>query len=81
MSLTRKIVQFHQVLLVVILVLSALTFGIGLLRGQPVVDTLIASITLTLGAILKVLPAALTLTLAIGVAHMARRRAIIRKLP
>ncbi len=79
--LTRKIGQFSRVLLVAILVLSALTFGIGLLRGQAVVDTLMAAIALAVGAIPEGLPAALTVTLAIGVSRMARRRAIIRNLP
>ena len=79
--LTRKIASFSRVLLVAILVLSALTFGVGVLRGQPVVDTLMAAIALAVGAIPEGLPAALTVTLAIGVSRMARRRAIIRNLP
>jgi cation-transporting ATPase F len=79
--LTRKIAQFSRVLLVAILALSALTFGLGVLRGQPVVDTLMAAIALAVGAIPEGLPAALTVTLAIGVSRMARRRAIIRNLP
>jgi Ca2+-transporting ATPase len=79
--LTRKIGQFSRVLLVAILGLSALAFGIGVLRGQPVVDTLMVAIALAVGAIPEGLPAALTVTLAIGVSRMARRRAIIRNLP
>lgn len=79
--LTRKIGQFSRVLLVAILALSALTFGIGILRGQPIVDTLMAAITLAVGAIPEGLPAAMTVTLAIGVSRMARRHAIIRNLP
>nr|HMN59804.1 HAD-IC family P-type ATPase [Anaerolinea sp.] len=79
--LTRKIGQFSRVLLVAILILSAITFGIGVLRGQPAVDTLMAAIALAVGAIPEGLPAALTVTLAIGVSRMARRRAIIRNLP
>ncbi len=79
--LTRKISQFSHFLLVAILILSGLTFGIGLLRGQPLVDTLMAAIALAVGAIPEGLPAALTITLAIGVSRMARRRAIIRNLP
>ncbi|MEZ0395773.1 MAG: cation-transporting P-type ATPase [Anaerolineales bacterium] len=79
--LTRKIAQFSKVLLVVILALAALTFGVGLLRGQDIVETLFAAITLAVGAIPEGLPAAVTVTLAIGVSRMARRRAVIRKLP
>ncbi len=79
--LTRKIGQFSRVLLVAILALSALTFSIGILRGQPIVDTLMAAITLAVGAIPEGLPAAMTVTLAIGVSRMARRHAIIRNLP
>ena len=79
--LTRKISQFSKVLLVVILVLATATFGVGLLRGQAFVETLFAAITLAVGAIPEGLPAAVTVTLAIGVNRMARRRAIIRNLP
>ena len=79
--LTRKIDQFSRVLMVAILILSAITFGIGVLRGDEVVDTLMGAIALAVGAIPEGLPAALTVTLAIGVSRMARRRAIIRHLP
>ncbi len=79
--LTRKIAAFSRVLLAVILLLAAATFGIGLLRGQDFIETLFAAITLAVGAIPEGLPAAVTVTLAIGVSRMARRRAIIRNLP
>lgn len=79
--LTRKLAQFSKVLLVAILIFSALTFGIGVLRGQPPVDTLMAAIALAVGAIPEGLPAAMTVTLAIGVSRMAKRRAIMRNLP
>lgn len=79
--LTRKIAQFSQILLYLILALAGLTFVIGTVRGQPLVDTLMAAIALAVSAIPEGLPAAVTVTLAIGVARMARRRAIIRKLP
>ncbi len=79
--LTQKLNQFSKVLLVVILILAALTFGIGLLRGEDFVETMFASIALAVGAIPEGLPAAVTITLAVGVSRMARRRAIIRHLP
>ena len=79
--LTRKIAQFSRLLLYVILGLAAVTFLVGILRGESWVDMFMAAVALAVGAIPEGLPAALTITLAIGVSRMARRRAIIRKLP
>ncbi|HDH11259.1 MAG TPA: HAD family hydrolase, partial [Nitrospirae bacterium] len=79
--LTRKIAHFSHILLYVILALAAVTFIAGLIRGQPAFDVFMAAVALSVGAIPEGLPAAITITLAIGVARMARRRAIIRKLP
>ncbi len=79
--LTRKIAKFSRVLLVVILLLAAVTFAVGVYRGQAKFEMFMAAVALAVGAIPEGLPAAVTITLAIGVARMARRRAIIRKLP
>jgi Ca2+-transporting ATPase len=79
--LTRKIAGFSRLLLVVILALAALTFVVGVMRGQSAFEMFMAAVALSVGAIPEGLPAAVTITLAIGVSRMARRRAIIRKLP
>ncbi|TWT81509.1 putative cation-transporting ATPase F [Planctomycetes bacterium CA13] len=79
--LTRKIAKFSRWLLVVILVLAAVTFAVGVWRGQAKFEMFMAAVALAVGAIPEGLPAAVTITLAIGVSRMARRRAIIRKLP
>ena len=79
--LTRKIAHFSKVLLVAILTLAAVTFAVGVWRGESLVQMFMAAVALAVGAIPEGLPAAVTITLAIGVARMARRRAIIRKLP
>ena len=79
--LTAKLSQFSKVLTVGILGLAALTFAIGLLRRQDAVETFTAAIALAVAAIPEGLPAAVTITLAIGVARMAKRRAVIRRLP
>ncbi|BCO08319.1 ATPase [Desulfolithobacter dissulfuricans] len=79
--LTRKIARFSRVLLYAILILAAVTVVVGLLRGKPLLDMFMAAVALAVGAIPEGLPAAVTITLAIGVSRMARRRAIIRKLP
>ena len=79
--LTRKIHEFSHILLRVILVLAGLTFIIGIVRGETVVEVFMAAVALAVGAIPEGLPAAVTITLAIGVNRMAKRRAIIRRLP
>ena len=79
--LTRKLARFSRILTVAILGLAALTFAFGLARGQPAHDTFMAAIALAVGAIPEGLPAVVTVTLAIGMTRMARRRAVIRRLP
>ena len=79
--LTRKIARFSRLLLFLILGLAALTILVGIARGEPVVDVFLAAVALAVGAIPEGLPAAVTIVLAIGVSRMAKRRAIIRRLP
>jgi len=79
--LTKKIDSFSRIMLYVILGMAAFTFIIGFVRGQDVVEMFLASVALAVGAIPEGLPAAITITLAIGVSRMAKRNAIIRKLP
>jgi len=79
--LTKKIRNFSGVLLWVILGLAGMTFLVGWLRGETAFDMFMAAVALAIGAIPEALPAAMTIMLAIGVSRMARRHAIVRKLP
>ncbi len=78
--LTRKLTWFSKVLTVAILMLAAVTFGVGVLRGESASEMFTAAVALAVGAIPEGLPAAVTITLAIGVSRMARRRAVVRRL-
>ena len=79
--LTRKFSRFSRTLLKLIVVLAGLTFAVGLARGRGVEEMFDGAVALAVGAIPEELPAIVTITLAIGVHRMARRRAIIRRLP
>jgi cation-transporting ATPase F len=79
--LTKKISHFSNVVLWVILALAAATFALGVARGEKPAGMFMAAVALAVGAIPEGLPAAVTIVLAVGVSRMARRRALIRKLP
>jgi len=79
--LTAKLAALSLKLTGAILALAVVTFAIGMARGAPVAQMLTAAVALAVGMIPEGLPAAVSVTLAIGVSRMARRRAIIRRLP
>ena len=79
--LTKKISQFSHLVLWVIIGLALATFAVGVARGEPPEDMFMAAVAMAVGAIPEGLPAAVTIVLAIGVSRMAKRKAIIRKLP
>ncbi|MEN9518971.1 MAG: hypothetical protein RLZZ381_1559 [Cyanobacteriota bacterium] len=79
--LTRKFDKFSRTLLYIILGVATFTFAVGLGYGNSWVSMFEAAVALAVSAIPEGLPAVVTVTLAIGVSRMARRHAIIRKLP
>lgn len=59
----------------------ALVFALGFFRGTPLVENLLISISLAVAAIPEGLPAIVTIALSIGVRKMAKRNALVRRLP
>jgi|688.fasta_scaffold61667_2 magnesium-transporting ATPase (P-type) len=80
--LLRQMAQFGRWLSAGIVVVAGATFAFGYwIRGFDAVEMFMAAVSLAVAAIPEGLPAIMTITLAIGVQRMARRNAIIRRLP
>jgi Ca2+-transporting ATPase len=79
--LQEKIDRFAHNIGLIVLVASVLLFLIGILMGESAKDMFMTAVAAAVAAIPEGLPIVVTITLAIGVARMAQRNAIIRKLP
>ncbi|MGD9658940.1 MAG: HAD-IC family P-type ATPase, partial [Methylocystis sp.] len=80
--LLQRMDEFARWLTVVILVVCAAVFAFGaLVWNFDAGEMFMAAVGLAVSAIPEGLPAIITITLAIGVERMARRKAIIRQLP
>jgi len=80
--LLRQIARFGQVLAAGIVLLSVGTWVLGTFwRGHAPGDMFLMVVALAASSIPEGLPAVMTITLALGVQRMARRQAIVRRLP
>ncbi len=61
--------------------MALIVFGLGVLRGYEIGEMFLFSVAVAVSAIPEALPAAISVVLALGVQRMARRHAIIRRLP
>lgn len=79
--LQRRLEQFGYTLLWLALGVVSVVFVLGYLRGEPLMVMFLTSVSLAVAAVPEGLPAVVTITLALGVTRMAKRHALIRKLP
>lgn len=78
--LQKKMAELSKILSIVVVIIAALMFVVGILRGQERFDMFMTAISLAVAAIPEGLPAVITIVLSIGVQKMAKKNAIIRKL-
>ena len=63
------------------MIIVGIIVALGLYRGQPFIEMLIFGIALAVAAVPEALPAVVTISLALGVQRMAKRNALVRRLP
>src|SRR3989338_719020 len=79
--LQKKFEHIARLMTGVAAAIIVITFVMGIARGQETISMLIIAISLAVAAVPEGLPAVITISLARGVQRMAKRNALIRKLP
>lgn len=85
--LQKRLSKLSKILSVIVLFICVVVFAIGLvnaegqLTARVVQDSFMLAVALAVAAIPEGLAAVVTIVLSIGVTNMARRNAIVRKLP
>lgn len=78
--LQKKMASFGKTLGIVCLIVCAVIFGLGLLRGEDILEVFLTAVSLAVAAIPEGLPAVLVVVLAMGMQRMIKRHAIMKRL-
>lgn len=79
--LQKRLAQTGKALGIAALLICLVIFVLGTLQGRPPFDMFMTSVSLAVAAIPEGLPAIVTIMLSLGVSRMAKKNAVIRKLP
>ena len=77
----RGVRHFGYLLTQVTLILVVVIFGITVYFERPVIDSFLFALAIAVGIIPELLPAIISINLAVGAEHMARRKVIVKQLP
>jgi Ca2+-transporting ATPase len=75
-----EMAKISRIMLMIVLVLVALIFFIGVIRGEPLEIMLLTAIAIAVAAIPEGLPAAVTIILAVGMEALLSRGGLVRNL-
>lgn len=81
LPLQARMTKFAQIIGVSVFVASIIAFVSGVLLGESVSQMFRVAVAMAVSAVPEGLPVAMTVTFAIGVTRMARRNAVLRRLP
>ena len=79
--LQENLDKVGRVLAVAAAIVVVLIAGLGVLRGEPLLEMFIFGVALAVAVVPEALPAVVTISLAIGVQRMVKRNALVRHLP
>ena len=79
--LQKRLASTGKILGIAALVICIVIFLLGILKNRPIFDMFMTSVSLAVAAIPEGLPAIVTIMLSLGVQRMAKKNAVIRKLP
>jgi Ca2+-transporting ATPase len=79
--LQRRLSHFGRRMAIAALVICAVVFAMGIVRGEALLLMFLTAVSLAVAAIPEALPAVVTIALALGARAMVRLKALVRRLP
>lgn len=77
----RAVLRIGHYLIVLAVALVTVTVVVSVARGNPMLSVLEFALVVTIASVPVALPAVLSVTMAVGARHLARRRAVVSHLP